>query len=104
MIRVLDAEDIPEMISMLKAVRDESPEYGYIDDEEEEYVSASLQAMFSAGNLIGVIEDGKGFMFGLVYRQWYSRKQEASEQLLYIYPEHRGSSLALRLIKEFENA
>lgn len=104
MIRVLDRYDIPEMILMLKALRSESPEYRFIDDEEEEYVTLSLEAMFSSGSLIGVIESGKGIMFGAVYRHWYKSTPDAAEQILYVSPEHRKGILAVRLIKEFENA
>lgn len=91
--------DIPFIIKCLQELRTESPVYSECADDPE-YVTHMLTAAFDAG-LYGVIEDGKGFLFGGISRSWYSNVQIAYEQLLYVTPERRGLSLALALIDAF---
>lgn len=99
--------DIPMIIRVCQRIHDESPVYGAFDRSLEELVTANLTAMKNAGVLHGIVaEDADanayGLMLGVVSAPWYTDRVEACEQTLYVHPEHRGSSIAPRLIKEFE--
>jgi ribosomal protein S18 acetylase RimI-like enzyme len=59
--------------------------------------------MIEQPNFIGYIDsDLRGFMFGMANQTWFDPELNAYELLLYILPEYRGTSLAPRLIKQFE--
>lgn len=98
-----DAHDI---VWALRALRVESPEYNYADDDPVT-VYGNLFPMLDKGMMTGVVavtEDKLvGFMIGFVGAPWYSKRIEAMEQLLYVEPASRGGSIAHRLIRHFED-
>jgi GNAT superfamily N-acetyltransferase len=102
MIQYISPRDFPAIISMLQFFREESPEYNYVSDDPA-YVTRNLNSMWDSGMGFGVLDsDGKGFMLAAVSPTWYSERIDASEQVLFVYPPFRGSSLAIRMIKEVE--
>lgn len=87
---------------MLLYLRDESPEYADVAADID-YVSTNLASMIASPSFIGLIHEGDGgCMFGTVGCQWYSADVYAYEHILYALPEHRGTGLAIRLIRGFE--
>ena len=42
-----------------------------------------------------------GMMVGFVGQYWFSTERYAMDLALYVHPDHRGSSAAFRLLKEF---
>lgn len=102
MLRPIKVEDIGLIIEMLLALHVESPHYNKVQPDEQ-YVSTTLASMIEQPNFIGHIDcDLRGFMFGIVNQTWFDPELNAYELLLYILPEYRGTSLAPRLIKQFE--
>ena len=45
---------------------------------------------------------GAGFFLGIVQQMWFSEKKFGFDLALYIKPEHRGGSAAVRMVREFE--
>lgn len=102
MIRDISLYDVTAICDMLIQLRDESPVYRFVETDED-HVPEYLRCLITAPSFIGLIdEDYRGFMFGHVDCHWYSKRIDAFEQLLYVSPEHRGGSLAARLIRGFE--
>lgn len=102
MIRQVCIDDIPTILDMLRFFRLECPSYAFTD-EDADYVGHNLQTLLSADVMFGTIdEDARGCMLGVVSDTWYSKRREAHEQVLWVYPPYRGSMLAARLIKAFE--
>lgn len=103
MVRAIVVEDIGIIIEMLYALHEESPRYGRVIPDEK-YVSACLKQMIEQPDFIGFIDTKlRGIMFGTATRQWFDSNLDAYEQILYLFPEHRGGMLAVRLIKSFED-
>jgi GNAT superfamily N-acetyltransferase len=104
MLRPITVWDGVDIVTMLQTLRTESPEYNYVEDKPQ-WVLNNLERMLEDDVLFGVIDDRlRGFMIGAVSTSWYSNRVEGYEQLLYISPESRGGTLAVRLIKAFEDA
>lgn len=102
MIREISLYDVVPICEMLVDLRNESPTYGY-GEEDWGYVPSQLKHMITDPSFIGFIDDDfRGFMLGAVCSYWYSRRKDAHEQLLWINAEARGGMLAPRLIKRFE--
>lgn len=107
MIRDVHRSDTWQIVEHLRVLREESPEYNYVEDDPL-WVANNLLQLIENETLIGVVdvdEDQyvKGFMIGFISHTWYSKRVDAIEQLLYIMPEFRGGSIAIRLIKGFED-
>ena len=103
--REIRSHDSSQIVELLRILREESPEYNYVDDDPV-FVDANLYSMLLHKQMVGVVADREddivGFMIGFVVAPWYSRRKEAMEQLLYVEPAFRGTSCAVRLINEFE--
>lgn len=103
MIRCMDQYDLRYIVLCLQDMRKEIPSCAESEDDFE-YVLSNLKAMQEHEQFIGLIEDGgKGFMFGCMSSTWYDKRIKAYEQLLYVTPAHRKSSLGSRLISAFCN-
>jgi GNAT superfamily N-acetyltransferase len=102
MLRPITTDDISRIIEMLLALHVESPHYNLVKPDEH-YVSTTLASMIEQPGFIGCIDrDLRGFMFGIANRTWFDPELNAYELLLYILPDYRGTTLAPRLIKQFE--
>lgn len=105
MIQRLSHEDIPQVCNLLLTLHEESTAFG-THPIDRQYVEAHLEGMILNHNaiMLGSYAENtlQGVMFGVVGAQWYSPRLEAYEMLLAVFPEYRGSSVAYRLIKEFE--
>lgn len=102
MIRDMSLYDVGPLCELLMDLQRESPAYQFVEHDWS-YVPDQLRHLICLPSFIGVIDDDyKGFMFGQVEAHWYSRRVDAFEQLLYVDAPHRGTMLAARLIKAFE--
>ena len=103
-LRPIKTEDAGLIIQMLLALHVESSHYNKVQPDPS-YVRTTLTAMIEQPCFIGHIDvDLRGFMFGIANRTWFDSELNAYELLLYILPDYRGTSLAPRLIKQFESA
>jgi GNAT superfamily N-acetyltransferase len=96
----LQRMDFEQIIASGLAMAQESPVYAS-QAHDPEYTRRYLHAAYDAGVLFGVVAQN-GFMIGSVSGTWATPTLQAAEWMLYVAPEHRGSGLAVRLIKRFE--
>lgn len=105
MIRRLAADDWTELRDLLLMLHAESALFGS-HPIDEEHVCTSVHALLfnSSAIMLGAFNENclQGVMLGVVNNSWYSPRVEAYEMLLAVFPEWRGSSVAYRLIREFE--
>ena len=106
MVRSMEQRDIPQVLSLMSMLRVESTVFSHYP-EDPAYVTNQLTFMVQSPMHIMLIdvdnhERLKGVMFGFTGSPWWSPYYEANEMLLAVSEEYRGSSVAVRLIKEFE--
>lgn len=106
MIHALHRSHVTEIVELLRILREESPEYSYVEDDPI-WVASNMDSLIQAEALVGVVDEDeeahiRGFMIGFVAHPWYSKRVDAMEQLLYVHPDFRGGSTAVKLIKRFE--
>ena len=90
---------------LLLMLHAESTVFG-VHPVDTEYVRHNFEAMICNDRaiMLGAFDTTglQGVMLGAVGPQWYSPRLEAYEMLLAVFPEWRGSSVAYRLVREFE--
>jgi GNAT superfamily N-acetyltransferase len=91
-----------QIVAALQDLRLESPVYSRVANDPE-WVTDNLTRLIEAGAMLGVVSPDKGFMLGSITGTWFDATIQAYEQLLYVYPNHRGGIIAVRLIRAFEN-
>ena len=102
MLRPITTDDVGLIIDHILALHVESAHYNKVTPNEP-YVHNTLTSMIEQPSFIGTIDvDLRGFIFGNANRSWYDPTINAYECLLYILPEHRGTMLAPRMIRQFE--
>ncbi len=108
-IRKLEERDIEEVLVMARAMHAEAPEYRDMDFSDEK-VRRMLRAMCGTllvpSSLCALVAeaDGKliGMMGGFAVEHFFGHDKTASDYVLYVAPEHRRGTTAVRLIRQFE--
>lgn len=106
MITNMIAEDIPQVLDLMRTLRAESVVFQRYP-EDKPWVEANLALMTQSPSHIMLVDEDdtgtiRGVMFGCLSSPWWSPYYEASEMLLAVVPKYRNSSVAYHLIKEFE--
>jgi len=97
--------DFPTLIAMGREMRDESPRFarlGYSPERCHELLaglSTSPQGLVLVAEQDGLIV---GMLLGLASRHFFSDDITASELVVYVAPDARGGSAAVKLIRHFE--
>ena len=108
-VRQLEEKDVAEVLAMARAMHAESPEYRDMDFSDEK-VCRMLRAMCGtllvpASTCALVAEEGGkliGMMGGFAVEHFFGHDKTASDYVLYVRPEHRRGTAAVRLIRQFE--
>lgn len=100
-LKEIEVKDVPDIIQMGIRLHEESPTHADYPIDPA-YSTKYLESLFGTVGY-GVIEPGVGFMFGAASSSWHTPEIHAYEMTLYIVPEKRGSSLAFRMVKMFED-
>lgn len=88
---------------MLSTLHGESPEYGTAP-RNRKYVEDSVNRMLYNDSILFLIDDQqRGILIANEIQAWYAPITFVQEQLVYVRPEHRGSSVAARLIASLEH-
>jgi GNAT superfamily N-acetyltransferase len=100
-IRKYSADDASWIVQCMQNMRREIEVCSHVEDDFN-YVLNNLLDMSAGTNFIGLCDDTKdAFIIGCLSATWYDKRIKAYEQLLYVAPECRTSSLGSRLITEF---
>lgn len=109
-VRPVGKEDVEAIVAMGRAMHDESPEYRDMDFSEEKirklvnFMCGTLLVPNSSNSAL-IAEDGGtivGMMGGFVIEHFFGHDKVAHDYVLYVKPEHRRGTAAVRLIREFE--
>jgi GNAT superfamily N-acetyltransferase len=105
-IRRATAEDFPRLVELGHAMHQESPRFSKMPYSEEKIMTL-LGGMCYHDNAIVLVAEREaeivGMMLGFVAEQFFGPSKTASELVVYVTPEHRGGTVAPRLIYVFED-
>lgn len=91
---------------MARAMHEESPRYRGMTFSEKKAIAMidNYASWFSTGGAFVAELDGQriGMIAGAVTEHFFTEDKFATDFVVYVKPEHRGSSAAVRLIKAFE--
>lgn len=109
-VRPVTPEDVEALVEMGRAMHDESPEYREMDFSEEKirklvnFMCGTLLVPSASNSALVAEDEGTivGMMGGFVIEHFFGRDRIAHDYVLYVKPEHRRGTAAVRLIREFE--
>ena len=105
-VRHASEEELPQLLSMAIAMHVESPRYRDIQISRKKLamVLERVHASPHIGALLVTEENGTitGMMWGYLEEFFFSEDRYATDILLYVTPEKRGTRAAWKLVKAFE--
>lgn len=107
MIRQANKFDIPQIIEMLKQYRNESNVEILRQANNQEYIEKLLTELIAGMGFVLVAEKDNQLIgmiiAGIIENIWNPAIKQCSELAYWVSPEHRGSTAAYRLIKQYTN-
>lgn len=104
-IRRATLTDTPALITLGAEMHSESPRYSKVPYDPER-LSAFLSAVLPSPDWLALMAEHNGepvgMMVGFVVNHCFSSARYAADLVLYVSPEFRGSSMAVRMLREFE--
>lgn len=102
-VRTATEADVPELLEMGRAMHAESPRYRHRHYSPDKVEQFARRLVATGGTHVAEI-DGRivGMFAGFVVEDWFGNDRVASDFVVYVRPEHRGSSAFVRLVKAFE--
>ena len=102
MIRPMTGDDVNEVIEMAAVMYRESANYrrmGFSPERVREMAAMVMQGGFA----MVAVKDGRliGLMAGSLVQPVFSRDRMACDFLLYVLPQHRGGTAAIRLVNAY---
>lgn len=102
--RAVNKFDIPSLREMIREFRSESP-LSFLRQIDDEANFDGLITRIIAGAGVAFIEEGKGFILGVVAPSvWSPDVLLLSELAWYVRPEYRNSTVGYRLMKAYIDA
>lgn len=102
-VRHATPEDFPRIMEMGHAMHKESPRFQKFSFDDEKCRKLFDELVNQGGVFLAVLgEEIVGMFVGMIHEHYFSSELTASDLALYVVPEHRGGSAAVRLIKAFE--
>lgn len=106
LIRSAVPDDIPTLVDLGEYMKKESPRYRRYPYSREKVLNFTYNLMEADHGIVIVAEQNDviiGMMLGFVTEFFFTDDAAfASDFVLYVVPEKRGSSAAARLVREFE--
>ena len=96
-------DDVPTLIELGRVMHQESPRFRGMDYDEEKLMQLGAN-LVNQGGIFLAEKDGKplGMILGMVTEHFFGHDLMACDLAVYVHPDHRGGTLAVRLIKKFE--
>jgi GNAT superfamily N-acetyltransferase len=102
-IRPIEATDVDVLVELGRLMHVESPRYREFPFSEAK-VRATIKHLFERGG--GFVADLDGTIVGMIgalrCEHWFSEAAFTVDVALYVLPEHRGSLIAVRLVRVYE--
>ena len=104
-IREANNDDAASLLSMGELMHNESPRFNKFTFDKEKAANL-IQHLIAIDNGIVIVAEHEGNLVGMiggmVCEQFFSKDLYACDFVVYIDPEHRGTSAIIRMIKLFE--
>ena len=96
-------DDVPTLIELGRVMHQESPRFRGLDYDEEKLMQLGAN-LVNQGGIFLAEKDGKplGMILGMVTEHFFGHDLMACDLAVYVHPDHRGGTLAVRLIKKYE--
>jgi len=96
-------DDVPTLIELGRVMHQESPRFRGMDYDEEKLMQLGAN-LVNQGGIFLAEKDGKplGMILGMVTEHFFGHDLMACDLAVYVHPDHRGGTLAVRLIKKYE--
>lgn len=104
-LRMAVLSDLPQLLGLAHVMHAES-RYAAWPLSEVRVADLIASLIQSPDGVVLVADDGGqivGGMVGMVSEHWFTETRHASEFALFIEPARRGGSLALRILRRFED-
>lgn len=98
----LTRDDAFKILELGKQIHDESRFHTTDFDAEKCWSVLDATVRFPNKFFIAYDDQFKGFIIMAIQEHYWSHHKWASDLVIYVVPEHRGSSLAFRLVKAAE--
>jgi len=104
MIREATAADVPRLVSLGTLMHDESPRFRERPFNPMKVATLAHNLIAAPDGLVLVVERDGGIVggfLGMVFDDWAHDDRVSTDFALYVHPDMRGSTLALRLLKRY---
>ena len=102
-IRQGDTDDIMSLIMLGREMHKESPRFRDMDYDEDKLMHLGLGLAEQGGIFIAEKDDKPvGMVLGMVTEHFFGHDLMATDLAFYVHPDHRGGTLAVRMLKKFE--
>lgn len=104
MIRPATPADLPALLALGAAMHAESPEYS-VEPFEPDVLEATLREVLAEGGALVAEGPGGqlvGGVLGYTTTRFFNRRLVGSELGVFLRPEHRGGTAAVRLVRALE--
>jgi len=104
-IREAITTDFDQIVAMARTMRMESPRFSRVAFAPEKVYELAAGLTTSEDGVVFIAEDDEGVLLGLyaglLVPYFFSHEYYASDLALYVKPEYRGSTLAVKLVQAF---
>lgn len=104
-VRAATQDDIQWIVALGADMQQESPRFSQLGYDRKK-VASLLQTLIDANDGLVLVVDTPsgvvGMLMGFVAEQFFSNAVTAQELVVYVAPEHRGGTAAMRMVKTFE--
>ena len=105
MIRLFNEEDFPELLRLGKMMHEES-NFRTLDFIDSKLIEIGKRCINTPNDYLGILNENNGeingMFIGYITPFFFSDQKIATDFVLFINPEHRGGTLAIRFILEYE--
>lgn len=104
-IRRATLDDKQALLELGRKMRAESPRFSKLDYSDAKAEQLFMVLLSNPNGVVLLAENDSeiiGMMAGFASEHFFSQQLFATDFVLFIEPDHRGGSSAMRLIKEFE--
>ncbi len=105
-VRAATLDDVDALVSMGRALHDESPNYRHMPFSEEKLRALGARIAEPIGDVVFLVAEVggvvAGMMVGVIAERWFCDAKFATDLTMYVRPEFRGTSAFMRLMGVFE--
>jgi GNAT superfamily N-acetyltransferase len=105
-VRPANPDEVPRIVALAAMMAAESPRWSRLEFSHRKVLELGMHLAYSSGGFLQVAEDAEGDLVGFMAahcdEHWMSENRVIVELALYVSPDRRGSSAAVRLLQSFK--